>query len=266
MIWVKTRYDNGLKMNIPHSENIAHAMYGFRQLGAEMQAYESIDDIYDKVGREDIVLDYIDQCQCIFDKFGLLYNLPNYPDCLREYLGRQIWTDTINSIASDEKKWSAGWFVKPMNREKAFTGKVISSIADLIGCGNCHENYEVLCSEKLDILAEWRGFILYDKIIDLRSYGLLLDTLRDKEAWHYSYDADTVENMMEDFRKWKDRPASCSMDIGVVRDSHGNEKTVLIEMNDSYALGNYGLPSIFYAKLISARWSQLFNREDIYNF
>lgn len=46
MIWVKTRYDNGLKMNIPHSENIAHAMYGFRQLGAEMQAYESIDDIY----------------------------------------------------------------------------------------------------------------------------------------------------------------------------------------------------------------------------
>ena len=88
MIWVKTRYDNGLKMNIPHSENIAHAMYGFRQLGAEMQAYESVDDIYDKVDREDIVLDYIDQCQCIFDKFGLSYKLANYPDCLKEYLGR----------------------------------------------------------------------------------------------------------------------------------------------------------------------------------
>ena len=72
--------------------------------------------------------------------------------------------------------------------------------------------------------------------------------------------------MVDGFRKWEDRHATCSMDIEVIRDSNGNKKTILIEMNDSYALGNYGLPSIFYAKIISARWSQLFNREDIYNF
>ena len=36
--------------------------------------------------------------------------------------------------------------------------------------------------------------------------------------------------------------------------------------NDAYALGNYGLPHIKYAKLISARWSQLLDRKDEYKF
>ena len=43
-------------------------------------------------------------------------------------------------------------------------------------------------------------------------------------------------------------------------------RTLLVEMNDTYALGCYGLPSLFYAKLISARWSQLLNRKDEYHF
>ena len=69
-IWMKTKFDRGMNMDIPHSPNIACAMYGFRELGAEIIPYHSLDEIYDKVQREDIVLDYILQCNEIFKKFA----------------------------------------------------------------------------------------------------------------------------------------------------------------------------------------------------
>ncbi len=56
----------------------------------------------------------------------------------------------------------------------------------------------------------------------------------------------------------------CSIDFAVVV-KDGKERTVFLEMNDGYALGNYGLYHLSYAKLISARWSQLLGREDVFD-
>ena len=141
-----------------------------------------------------------------------------------------------------------------------FTGKVISNIHDLIGCGNHSENYEVICSEPLNIKAEWRCFIMYDQIVDVRPYGLILDSSR--ESYYYHYDEDLLKEIMRKFRTWEGRPCACSMDICVTEEG----KTLLVEFNDAYALRNYGLHGVQYAKLISARWSQLLGREDEYKF
>lgn len=70
-VYLKTKFDNEMKIEIPHSVNIANAMYGFRELGAEIIPYHKIDEIYDRVNREDIVLDYIDQGNSIFSKFDI---------------------------------------------------------------------------------------------------------------------------------------------------------------------------------------------------
>lgn len=258
-VYLKTKYDNGMKMEIPHSVNMANAMYGFLEMGAEVIPYHIIDDIYDKVLREDIVVDYIDQSNAIFNKFGVSPELPDYPEALKQFIGRKIWRDTIDSISRNEEKWTAGYFVKP-TRSKAFTGKIISSINDLVGCGNHSENYEVLVSEPLDICAEWRCFIIYDEIADVRPYGALNKQNRDNYMYHY--DANVLSEMLQAFKGWEERPAACSMDICVTKDN----KTLLVELNDAYALGSYGLPPIYYAKLISARWSQLLGVEDEYHF
>ena len=258
-VWLKTRFDSGMNMEIPHSCNIANAMYGFRELGAEIIPYHTIDEIYDKVSREDIVLDYIDQSNEIFRKFGKEPHIQDYPDSMQRFLGRRVWYDTIDSISAQEEKWNAGYFVKPV-RSKAFTGKIISSINDLIGCGNCHENYEVLVSEPLNIKAEWRCFILYDEIIDVRPYGMMLDPKR--KSFLYHYDEKVLQEMLEVFRHMENRPAACSMDICVTEEG----RTLLVEFNDAYSLGYYGLAPIWYAKLISARWSQIMEREDEYKF
>lgn len=254
-----------------HSHNIAHAVFGFRELGVEIVKYETIDEIYRLVTNEDIVLDYIDQCLTIFDKFGKHPELPNYPEVLKPFLGRKIWSDNINSINSNPDKW--GVFVKPV-KEKAFTGRVINSPRDLVGCGSCYENYEVLCSNVIDIQKEWRGFIYYDELIDLRPYN---------GDWHYNYNSKVIDKAMEAFKTWEDRPVACSLDFAVIEKNTEimkqteddlqhtvefttTQSTIFLEANDAYALGNYGLNHIDYAKMISARWSQILDRPDEFHF
>jgi succinate-acetate transporter protein len=42
------------------------------------------------------------------------------------------------------------------------------------------------------------------------------------------------------------------------------DKTLLIEVNDGYALGSYGLFYIDYAKILAARWAELTGTKDEY--
>ena len=118
----------------------------------------------------------------------------------------------------------------------------------------------MLVSEPLDILAEWRCFILYDRLLDVRPYGLLLDGSR--ESGFCNYDSSVLRGMMSAFTQWENRPAACAMDICLTKDG----RTLLVEFNDAYALGCYGLAQVYYAKMISARWSQLFGKKDEYFF
>lgn len=250
-----------------HSPNISHAVLGFREMGFEIITYNLIEEIYDKVTADDIVLDYISQVDTVLNKFGAEARCEDYPEVLTEFLGRSIWKDTINHINTTPELW--GIFVKPV-KHKVFTGKVINSTKDLIGCGSCYENYEVYCSEILDIKREWRGFVYYDELIDIRPYC---------GDYHYNYNPEVVDKVIEAFKTWKDRPVACSIDFAVVErkgkvaeqtenglvpidKEYAYYDTIVLEVNDAYALGNYGLRCLDYAKMISARWSQLLCRED----
>lgn len=278
---------------IPFNYNISQSLEGALQCGLLTRSYFRVDEIYEEYELGDIVLDGIDQVQYCLNKFGIEPQEFNYPEVLQPYLGRKIWKDTINSIASDESKWSAGNFVKPI-KEKVFTGKVISSIKDLIGCGSCYEDYEVLVSEPLDVVYECRGFVYYDELKDLRPYK------GDYKYMKYM-DTDVIAQAMEDWKQWEDRPNACSLDFAVIRvkanvkkefkptyqPSHfsvsksNNElynqnnkfeteeyvyKTILIEGNLPYALGCYGYFSIDYIKLISAYIAQVSGVEDELHF
>lgn len=203
-IKVKKDYNSGLVVG--HSQNMQKAISGFNELACEVVPYFSLDDVYNQITKEDIVVDYIQQCENVFAKFNVLNpHVDDYPECLRKFLGRKIWRDTINAISTDEGKWSAGCFV------------------------------------------------YYDQIIDVRPY---------KGDWHYNYDAEVLDEIMDQFIEWDKRPMACSIDIGVTKDG----RTLLIECNDAYSLGAYGLVDYKYAKLLSARWSQLLEREDVFDY
>ena len=84
---------------------------------------------------------------------------------------------------------------------------MIRSSKDLIGCGSCYENYEVLCCDVIAPKMEWRGFIIYDELVDIRPY---------RGDYHYHFDAEVVDQIVEAFRTIRERPMGGSLDFAVI--------------------------------------------------
>lgn len=57
-------------------------------------------------------------------------------------------------------------------------------------------------------------------------------------------------------------PATFSLDVGVTEAG----ATLVVEVNDGYALGAYGLMLLAYAKFLSARWAQMSGTADYCDF
>ena len=165
----------------------------------------------------------------------------NYPEELSEYRGRKIWSTTVGNL----KKEPLPLFIKPVE-EKAAKGIVIRSWEDASEYENLAPEAEILCSDVINFISEWRCFVRYGKISGIQFY------FGDKDA---KCDRSVIENAIRDY---KDIPAGCSLDFGVTDDG----RTLLIEMNDGLALGCYGLPDEEYAKLLMARWAELNGTKD----
>ena len=231
---------------LPFNETVYNAFLGFEEMGIETVFFNTRDALKE-ANKEDVVVGGLGPTKWWLERLGCEYPELDYPDELRKYLGRNIWKSKINTINSSPDMWPV--FVKPYI-DKRFTGRVINSTKDLIGCGSCYENYDVICSDVIDIRAEWRAFIRYGKLVDIRRY---------KGDWKLHYDPNIVEQCINDYTT---KPAGCAIDFGVT----DKNETVLIEVNDGFSIGSYGLFHVDYAKLLSARWAELTDTEDELNF
>ncbi|MFN8283990.1 MAG: ATP-grasp domain-containing protein [Chitinophagales bacterium] len=229
--------------------NAYTAFDGFNTLGWQMFKYVDANEITD-LAPEIIVVGGIGNVRKRLKNIGV--PLPSieidYPDELQKYFGRKIWTTTFQEIMHDEQNWNV--FIKPKGHTKHFNGKVFKEFKDFIGIINADENMDVWCSEVVNFVTEWRCFIRYGEILDVRYY---------RGAWNSTLDLSVVEAAVKDF---KNAPAAYALDFGV--DANGTMK--LVEVNDGYSLGTYGMESIKYVKFLSARWSQMTNTEDQLRF
>ena len=254
---------------IPFNSNIDIALEGALKLGLECIPYFNVKEIIDDYELGDIVLDGVYQVRYCLKKIGIVPDEFDYPEVLKPYLGRIVKQMKLSEFISDDSLLNAGYFIKPI-KQKVFTGQVVSSYKDIIGIVDDEEDLDIYVSEPLDIVCEYRSFIYYDKLIDIRVYSIT----DDFKFWKYP-DTSVVQQALEDWKTWDDRPHSCSMDWGVARLKTTNKdtgkeeyiyKTILIEANLPYALGNYGLNSVDYIKLINAYISQISGIEDELHF
>jgi hypothetical protein len=78
------------------------------------------------------------------------------------------------------------------------------------------------------------------------------------ECFRYFGNDWTVDTPHEDIKKMVSlldvKSVFYSLDVGVDNDTG---KTLLMEVNDGYALGNYGLSPVDYAKYSSNRWLEI---------
>lgn len=218
------------------NENCYAAFYGFSAMGWEVVFYE--DTPPTGLSREDVVVGWISNVKQAVRNLGI--EPPSeldYPEAVIPYLGRNIWKSTLHKIYTDPTTWPV--FVKPV-KGKQFTGKLVTSLSDMVGLGT-QEDREIWCSTPVKFVTEWRCFVRYGQLLDSKHY---------KGTFEVQPNFDTVRKCIKDYAE---QPAALTFDFGVT----DMGTTMLVEINDGYAMGTYGLNASLYAKMLSARWSEM---------
>lgn len=228
-----------------HNVNAYTASVGFHSLGFEVIKYFDAEDVLN-FEKDAIFVGGIGMVRKRLAHLGIeKQDEIEYPTELRKFLKRRVWKSTLNEIIRNDQ---VNIFVKPLET-KLFTGKVIRAFKDYIGL-NYSEEVKVWCSEVVDIVTEWRCFVRYQELLDVRYY---------KGKWDSQLDIEIVQEAIETYTS---QSASYCLDFGV--DEIGEH--YLIEVNDGHSLGTYGMGAISYAKFLSARWAELTQTEDYLRF
>ncbi|UOQ52515.1 ATP-grasp domain-containing protein [Hymenobacter cellulosivorans] len=219
--------------------NCFAAADGFRQMGWEIVPFHHFREL-PNTEPEDIVVSHIDHVEGALRTLGC--TVPpalDYPEQLQPFLGRRMWQSTINEVAADPAQWPV--FVKPMLARKKFTGVLVRHFRDLAGCGDQAENTPVWCAEPVHFVAEWRCFVRYGQVLAAQPY---------RGDWRAHFDPRVVEAAVA---AYTEAPKAYALDVGITNAG----ATLVIEVNEGYSVGSYGLPPLRYAKFLSARWAEL---------
>ncbi|MBR1829214.1 MAG: ATP-grasp domain-containing protein, partial [Atopobiaceae bacterium] len=109
------------KSGIPGGINFFTAYQGFSEMGLECVMFNDVEEL-DTGLRSDVVVGGLGVVQHALARFGVTPPHIDYPEELSCYLGRHIWTSTLDEIVSQPEVWPV--FVKPID-EKRFTGVVV---------------------------------------------------------------------------------------------------------------------------------------------
>lgn len=166
-----------------------------------------------------------------------------YPTELAEFLLRRVWPATMKALeASFLANERFEVFAKPRGRIKRFTGRMLDAGA-FSTLAHVSRNQEVWCCEIVSFASEHRAFVVDGVIRDVRHY-CGNDTVPSREV---------IERCVARWTESGHAARGYGIDFGVLRDG----RTALVEVNDGFALGSYGLAAKDYVELLIARWEQL---------
>ncbi|MEQ1827671.1 MAG: ATP-grasp domain-containing protein [Pirellula sp.] len=175
---------------------------------------------------------------------------PNFdlPDSLSPWIGRFTWETTLGEVRDqvDSAVPFNPFHVKPLFHSKLFKGTVVYGLRDLIASAAVPDDTPVLAQQRIEFISEWRVSILRDKILNVGHYKG--NPLRFPNV-------EVVQAAIESFA---DRPIAFGMDWGITAAG----QTLLVEVNDAYALENVGLGGMPFTAMIEARWRELMGLPD----
>lgn len=164
------------------------------------------------------------------------------PDELGEFAGRAFGEGTLGDIRARFAGGGSSVFIKPCAPSgKLFGGHVVARFRDLIQTASFPDETRVWWSDALELRGEFRGFILRGELVGWRHYF---------GDFRCALDFDQVEAALS---RWTSRPVACAMDWALT----AQNETVLVEVNDAYSLGCYGLAPHLYAPMLAERWREI---------
>lgn len=162
-----------------------------------------------------------------------------YPSSLNDYYRRDIQKVKFGKV---NKQFP--YFIKPAEEVKKFTGCLIekSSTVDFLKkYDNLSDEDQVYVSDVVDIISEYRCFV---------HRGIL------KGIKHYSGDfkifpnVKIISNMITDY---KEANIAYTLDVAILK----NGETILVEVNDMWAIGSYGLDGKTYVSMVVDRFQEI---------
>ncbi|MFN3197151.1 MAG: ATP-grasp domain-containing protein [Bradymonadia bacterium] len=156
----------------------------------------------------------------------------DYPQALRGCLHRKVWRTRLRDPSVD------GCFVKPVKLKK-FTGRVLHGRPDPFYFGGGGRNTEIWASDVVEWVSEYRCFVAHGHLLGHRWYSgdtdvdINLDVVREAIALH------------------TEAPWGYALDFGVL----STGETALVEYNQGYSLGDYGLDPELYLQVLEAFWN-----------
>lgn len=167
----------------------------------------------------------------------------------------KITLGEAKQMALDGKKI----FIKPYEI-KLFTGFVLDQM-QYTSIKNLPDDTLLLAYEPFDskILSEWRIYVCNHEIVDARNYSgnccMIFNTL-------------FVSFIITENKVRNDFPVAYTIDVGILNTPA--EKTsgirgfisdnVVIEYNDMWAIGNYGIPNDLYVRLLKNRYFEIIKK------
>jgi hypothetical protein len=213
------------------------AMLGADEMQHKVKTFANYKDIPNKPNH--VVVGSVEQCQGWLELND--YKVPDPINILEfsDFLKRTVTVHMMSNVSEFIK--SGPIFIKP-TKLKAFTGFQTNSMlmTELFS-----EGYrgEILIQEVIDIVSEYRVYVTDGKIIGCKHYSG--DPLRFP-------DGDFIKQVFERSKEILNLH-SYTIDVAVLYDG----TTALIELNDGWSCGNYGLEPQDYYLFCRNRWLQI---------
>jgi hypothetical protein len=233
MIYIQSN-TNG---NLPHHFDAACAMYGAIETGQDFRliSYEDVKSgKYDNLIRRGLFVGSVEFMNEVFSRIGLS-NIRVPKNSNREHKVMKLGDVKKLAIAGEK------WFIKPF-KLKEFTGFVLDQMA-YSAISNISDELEVMVYKPFEseIQSEFRCYISMGRIKDIKNYSGDPFITPDE-----SYIKSIIKQNVN-------FPISYTIDVGILK---GGEN-VVVEFNDMWAIGNYGIQNDTYLSLLRQRYFEI---------
>ena len=218
--------------DVPHHFDCACAMYGAIDLGL-YYTLVSFEDVkngeFDSLIKNNLFVGSVEFMTEVFNRVGI--EQPRLPiNNLRPY----------EEMKLKDFKYEYPVFIKPKSI-KAFTGFVVDDYSKSM-LNTLDKELDIIIQQVINLDSEWRFYVFRNKIVDIRHYSGRMDINLIGAVNNF--------NKLDD-STFKNFPETFVMDIGFYNDS---DSYTIIEFNDMWAIGNYGVPNDLYVRMLKDRY------------
>ena len=234
MIYIQSNTERTL----PHHFDCSCALYGAidSAMDYRLTSFEEVvSGKFDMLIKKNLFVGSVEFMQEVFKRVGL--DDVRLPDNSNRECEIITLEDAHERVANGSKL-----FIKPV-QIKLFTGLMLDGMQ--YSClSNLPKDTKVMAYElfKSKIISEWRLYVHNDKLIDARNYAGEFIV-----SPNYEYAMIVISNNKGKF------PCAYTIDIAILKDS----ENVVVEFNDMWAIGNYGIPNDIYLRALKDRYFEI---------